>query len=111
MNYSTLDPPPGFEGVFSFELVLINDLGTDDIPNPFFEVFIMEFSNGSLPNSIKLLNADVALSGLGATLTPTSAQLGGDNILNADDALTVLFEIALPLRDTFRFWVNLKGTP
>ncbi len=108
-DYSTIDPPPGFAGVYSVELVLTN--GPDDIPNPFFEVFIMEFSSGALPNSIKLLNADGGLSGVGATLTPTSVQLGGDNILNADDTLTVLFEIALPLRDTFRFWVNLKGTP
>ncbi len=108
-DYSTIDPPSGFAGVFSIELVLTN--GPEDIQNPFFEVFIMEFSNGSLRNSIKLLNADGGLSGVGATLTPTSVQLGGDNILNADDTLTVSFEIALPLKDGFRFWVNLKGTP
>ncbi len=92
--------------------------GSTPIENPFFEVAQLNYkSRGLQTKSVKLLNADGGLSGVGGTFTLTHLHSQPfdpsdvDTILDVDEEFEVEFEIALETRAKFRFWIVLRGTP
>jgi hypothetical protein len=71
----------------------------------------LSFSVTNLAGGSKLLNADGAPGGLGATLSVLPTQLGEDGLLGMNESFTVVFEIGLSSKDASDFTIDAEGVP
>jgi hypothetical protein len=90
----------GPAGTFTIEARLTNT-SSQAIHDLFFQVAKLSGTN-------RLLNADGAPGGVGATLTP---DVGADGVLSPGESVTVTFVIGLQTRRRFSFFVDVLGVP
>lgn len=99
-TYNATPTAGGPAGVYTITATFTNTSG-QTISSPYFVVTAV--TNGDL-----LLNADGGPGGVGATLTPSNAALGGDGQVSPGESVTQVFKIGLASTAPFTFRVDVR---
>ncbi len=91
-------------GTFTISATFTNNTTNIFLSGLFFEVDTLTEGN-------MLCNADGGAGGAGSILTVTSADLGGDGVLNPAESFTQDFDIGLASFSPFQFFVDAYGEP
>ncbi len=91
-------------GTFTISATFSNNTSSGYLSGLYFKVVTLTGGN-------MLCNADDGAGGADSILTVTSADLGGDGVLNPAESFTVDFKIGLASLNPFQFFVDVYGVP
>ena len=113
-SYNATLQPCGSGGSLAYHTVspsLKNTSAGGNFANLYFKVKTLEYIAAQGGQTPKLCNADTPGAGAGGKLSvPNSSLPGSDNQFNPNDMLLPTFQVGLPVRAAYRFFVDLYST-